>query len=182
MKTMKFFLTLLFLPASLFLQSCGDDDDPVLENEEELITDVILTLTPSGGGTATALLFNDPDGEIGSTAPIITGGTLQSGTTYVGAIVLLNNAGVSIEDITIEVKEEGEDHLFCYTATGDIAIDITDKDAGGLDLGIVTTWTVGSTTGASEVELVLKHQPGVKNGDCDPGDTDIEIVFPITIE
>lgn len=182
MKTMKNLLSLLILTGVLFLQSCSKDDDPVFEDEEELITDVILTLTAAAGGTPTVLLFNDPDGEIGSVAPTITGGTLQSGITYTGAIVLLNNAGESTEDVTVEVKTEGEEHLFCYTTDGDITIDITDKDAGGLNLGLLTSWVVGSTIGDTEVQVVLKHQPGVKNGSCDVGDTDIEIVFPITIE
>ena len=181
-KTMKNLLGLLILTGVLFLQSCSKDDDPIFEDEEELITDVILTLTPAAGGTPTILLFNDPDGEIGSVIPTITRGTLQSGITYTGDVVLLNNAGESTEDVTVEIKTEGEEHLFCYTTAGDITIDITDKDAGGLNLGLLTSWAVGSTIGNTEVQVVLKHQPGVKDGSCDVGDTDIEIVFPITIE
>jgi len=182
MNTIKNTLSLLALVSMLFFQSCGKNEDLVFEGEQELITDVILTLTPVAGGTPAVLLFNDPDGEIGSVAPEITVGILQSGTTYIGEIVLLNNAGESTEDITAEVKAEGEEHLFCYTTDGDITIDITDKDASGLNLGILTLWSVGSTIGNTEVQVVLKHQPGVKNGSCDVGDTDIEIVFPIAIE
>lgn len=183
MKTMNKFLSLLIIGSVFFLQSCGKDDDPVFENEEELITDVILTLTPNGGTEQVTLLFNDPDGEIGTTNPTIVGGTLQSGVTYTGEISLLNNSGENSEDVTVEVKEEGEEHLFCYTPTGvGVTITRTDNDGAGLELGIGTSWVVGQNTGTGTVRVTLKHQPGVKDGSCTPGDTDIEIDFPITIQ
>ena len=184
MNTVKNLLSLLVVGNMFFLQSCGNDDDPMFENEEELITDVILTLTPNGGGDPVKLLFNDPDGEIGSKPPSITGGTLQNGITYTGDISLLNNSDGDSEDVTIEVKAEGDEHLFCYTPSEiGVVITRTDNDVKNLEIGIKTSWVVGSTTGTGMVKVILKHQPGgIKDGSCEPGDTDVEIDFPITIE
>jgi hypothetical protein len=29
-----------------------------------------------------------------------------------------------------------------------------------------------------DVKISLKHQPGIKNGSCDIGETDVELLFP----
>jgi len=177
------FMSLLAISTILALQSCGSDDDPVLESEQELITSVSIVLTPNGGGDSPVLLFTDLDGEIGSLPPEVSGATLSKGATYTAEIVLLNTIESPVVDITAEVKNEGDEHLFCYTPTGlDLDITITDNDVNALDLGILTTWEVGAATGSGTVKVVLKHQPDVKDGTCVPGDTDIEIDFPVTIE
>ena len=127
------------------------------------------------------MTFRDLDGD-GGDAPVITGGTLKAGETYEGSVELLNETETPPEDITEEIEEEDDEHLFCYTPDGvDVDIVRTDSD-GTYEIGLETEWTAGSTTGSGTVTIVLKHQPGVKDGTCGPGDTDIEVDFPVEIE
>jgi hypothetical protein len=32
------------------------------------------------------------------------------------------------------------------------------------------------------MQIELKHQPGIKNGTCGVGETDIDILFPVKIQ
>jgi hypothetical protein len=180
---MKFLKTLLFMclvVALTVFQACNNDD-PEPENEEELITTVTVTLEPVGGGTTVTLRFQDLDGD-GGNPPTITGGTLQASTTYNAEIELLNETETPPEDITEEIEEEDDEHLFCFTpAVGDLTITITDSD-GTYPVGLESDWVTGATTGDGTVQIVLKHQPGVKDGTCGPGDTDIDVTFPVEIE
>ena len=46
------------------LASCKKEkNDPIIPNEEEVITTLNYTLTPTGGGTAIVLSFQDLDGD-----------------------------------------------------------------------------------------------------------------------
>ena len=70
--------------------SCNPDEvvDPVIPNEEEVITTLNLTLT-SDSGAVVVFSFQDLDGD-GGNAPIQSGDTLQNNTTYSAVLELLN--------------------------------------------------------------------------------------------
>ena len=71
----------LIIAIPLF-QSCNDDDDPVPENEEELITTLTMTFTNTTDATdVVTAQFRDLDGD-GGNAPVIMNPTLTSGATY----------------------------------------------------------------------------------------------------
>jgi len=63
------YLLLTFLAGSLLITSCKDDPEP--PNEEEIITTVMYTLTPDGGGTSVTMSFEDLDGDGGNAATIV---------------------------------------------------------------------------------------------------------------
>ena len=183
------FKYLLAVPliAAVTLTSC-DKDDPDVPNEEELITTLIYTLTPDGGGTAVEFRFTDLDGD-GGDAPVISNGTLAANTTYSGAVTLLNEAETPAEDISEEVEEEDEEHqLFFTVTTANATVAYADADADGNPVGLATTLT---TTGASTGTLMvtLRHEPnkaaaGVSTGDITNagGETDIEVTFDVTVQ
>ena len=187
-----------FLLATVLLVSCGDDPEPA--NEEELITTLIVTLTPEGGGASVVTLkFYDEDGD-GPTPPVFTyepnitaanpAALLQSNTVYSARIELVNETENPVENITEEIEEEADEHLFCFTTDPDkLIITYADTEAdyfaGGSSkqVGLATTWTVGSTTGIGTVTVLLRHQPGTKTGDCPgSGETDIEVTFNVNIQ
>ena len=62
----------------------------------------------------------------------------------------------------------------------DITIQRTDSD-GNFEVGLQSLWETG-TTGNGTVMIRLKHQPGVKDGTCAPGETDIELDFQTKVE
>lgn len=175
----------LVMPAlsfTVFLNACSEDPDPV--NQEELITTVIVQLTPSAPGTPTVTLrYFDEDG-IGAIDPVVTvSGPLNSDVEYTGEVQFLNESENPAEDITEEIVEEANDHLVCYSVAGaDLEIESVDSDDNARPIGLTTLWSSTSAS-AGTVTLTLRHQPGTKTGVCPgPGDTDVEVAFPITIQ
>lgn len=173
---------------ALVLNSACNDDEPELPNEEELITTVNYTLTPASGGAAVTLTFQDLDGD-GGNDPIITGGTLEANQTYTGSLELLNESETPVEDITVEVREEDEEHQFFFQSSlTDLTIAYNDQDADGNPIGLSTTVTTGAA-GTGNITITLRHEPNkaaanVSDGDITNagGETDIEITFPIDVQ
>ena len=182
---LRFFLG-SFLLATLLLVSCGDDPEPA--NEEELITTLTVTLTPTGGDPIT-MTFKDLDGDGAGVPQYIysTGGdaaVLSTSTTYTAEITLLNESVTPAENITEEVEEEDDEHLFCFTVGGGANIDYSyaDEDDNGLDVGLTTNWETGAAS-TGTITIVLRHQPGTKTGACPgSGETDIEVTFNVAIQ
>ena len=180
-------LGLLALAAfTTMLNGCKKDDDvietPDHEHEEEVITTVTLTFTDAAGvEPSVTATFRDPDGDGGLDPDIHDTIRLANSVTYNVAITLLNETESPADDITIEVREEADEHLFCYTVAGaNVGITRTDTD-GIYELGIETDWVTGVASNGS-VQVVLKHQPDAKNGSCDPGETDIDVTFVTEIQ
>ena len=180
------------------LAGCGDSDVPEAENEEEIITDVTLTFTPSDGGGAITAAAQDPDGEGPAGLEIITDIELAANTTYVLSLELENS--VEGESITEEIAEEDEEHLFFFGWTADLFTDpagdgnigasngndpvnYNDEDDEGLPVGLSTTWTTG-VAGSGTFRVILKHQPDIKSATSTSadGESDVDITWDITIE
>jgi hypothetical protein len=170
----------LVLASGIFLAACSDDPEPV--NEEEVITTVTVVLSPAGGGAPVALVFRDADGD-GSGVPVKTvSGNLSTNKTYTGVLTLQNESGATPVDITAEVQEESDDHLFCFsTSTSNLTVSASDTDSKGLPVGLTSSW-VTTTIGTVNVKIILRHQPGTKTGNCPgTGETDIEIDFDLMV-
>jgi len=168
------------------------DKDPVVPNEEELITTVNYTLTPVSTGQTVTYTFLDIDGD-GGNAPIIsTIGELKSGTSYNGVLTLLNEAGNPSQNITEEIEAEDKDHQLFFAVSGGtvgkMVISYDDKDANNQPLGLKTK--VSTTgTGTGKLMITLRHLPnksatGVSTGNITNagGETDIEVNFDIVIK
>ena len=180
------YISLFFL--SIILVNC-DKSDPVIPNEEELITTLIYTLTPPGGGAAEVLTFRDLDGD-GGNPPTITGGTLNSGIEYIGTLTLLNEAEPPVEDITEEIAEENTSHQFFFNVTNGLELEVAygDTDDLGNPLGLSTITSAGKVSSGNLV-ITLRHEPdkfaeGVFDGDITNagGNTDIQVTFPVEIQ
>lgn len=169
------------------LYSCKKDeqkpnDTPsAIQNEEELITTFTITLTDAVGVEPTVeATFRDTDGEGGNTPTTFDYIVLQSNTTYNATITLLNESVAPAENISEEVHEEGDEHIFCFEPTNsNVTITRTDSD-GTYGIGLTSDWTTGDASSGT-VLISLKHQPGVKNGTCEPGETDIELLFNVEV-
>lgn len=183
----KILLLVLTLSTTMVFISCGDNN-PEIPVTPEVITTLNYTLTPTGGGTAITLSFVDLDGD-GGNAPVITGGTLNANTTYTGTLELLNESLSPIEDITLEIEEEDEDHQFFFQSNiVGLAINYADQDADGNPVGLTSTLTTG-TAASGNITVTLVHEPmksaaGVSDGDITnaEGEIDIEVSFPVNVE
>lgn len=180
-------LIVIGMAAVLSVTSCKKDD-PIIPNEEEVITTLTFTLSPNGGGTPVILTFQDLDGD-GGNAPIITEGVLDANTSYSGALALWNEVASPAENITTEVAEEALDHQFFFqSSVSGLSIDYNDTDSDGNPIGLATVVTT-TGTGSGNITLTLRHEPnknaaGVSNGDMDSagGETDIEVTFNVDVQ
>ena len=173
------------LAAAPVFSSCSDDNEtPTPDEENEQITTLRYELTPTTGGATLTAQYRDVDGD-GGAAPVITGLTLAPNTTYTGKLVLLDETKNPAEDISAEVKEEADEHLFLFETTGtNVTITRTDKDKNNLEVGLDTrlqTGAANATGTTGNLKITLRHQPGTKNGTATPGDTDVEVSFPTAV-
>lgn len=199
-KSPKIFSLLAIAAASLVLMAC-DEDEPAKEDTPELITQVTLTFKPVGGGTDIVVKATDPDGigvkDIEADGPI----ALKTNTTYTLSIELINELLDPTEleyDITDEVLEEADEHMFFFSWTGGFAdpigngnidnradvVNYTDNDSNGLPLGLSTTWTtLSALTTDQTFRIVLKHQPDIKSATStsEDGETDVDLVFDLSV-
>lgn len=186
MDTKKLIYALLVACTLFVIPSCSPDDE--LPEEEEVITEVIWTLTPQGGGDVVTLTFLDADGD-GGNDPVVTGGTLTANTTYDGSITLANTIESPAEDITAEVAEEDKEHQFFFSTTvAGLTIAYADADGDSNPVGLENTVTT-TDAGQGTLGLVLRHEPdknasGVSDGDITNagGETDIEVTFDVEVQ
>ena len=185
---MKFLYNFLYISLIVLLIASCKDEDPVIENPEELITTLNFILSPQGGGQTVTFSFQDLDGD-GGNAPVITNGTLTANTSYSGTIELLNEAVNPAEDITTEVNAEDTEHQLFYQTGGlPLTINYDDQDAIGLPLGLQTT-VISGAAGAGTLTITLRHEPvksaaGVAEGQIANagGETDVEVTFDVVIQ
>lgn len=198
------FAAALLAPAALV--GCLDVETPDEgENEEEVITRVVLTFTPEGGGADVVAAFADPENDGNPTIDPIT---LENGTTYTLALTFENQLADPVEDITAEVAEEADEHqVFVYgsavegPATGDNAAAIVthayaDEDEGGLPIGLENT-IVATAAGSGDFKVMLRHLPAeggvaakvadlagafAAEGNAIAGDADVDVTFALTVE
>ena len=184
-------LTAVFLLGAL-ISSCTDDDDttpaaatPVTPNEEELITTVDLEFRDALGTIVGTFSFNDPDGDGGNDPTIDTIRIAASAVYTVIAEFKDASDPNDVEDITAEILEEDDEHLVCFEQTNisGLTIQRTDTD-GTYEVGLESQWetTMSASSNQGVLRLTLRHQPGSKDGTCTPGDSDVEIDFPVVIQ
>lgn len=185
----KFFLFCAFLLFIAVANTSCKKDDPVIPNEEELITTLIYTLTPADSSEAAVFSFKDTDGD-GGAAPVIVTDTLAANTLYSGTIQLLNEQDAPAIDISAEVLAEAGAHQFFYTpsATLQAVVQYSDTDADGKPLGLATKLQSGAVSNGT-LTIMLRHEPdkyatGVAAGNPANagGETDISVTFDVYIQ
>lgn len=164
--------------------SCGDDEEPEIENEEEVITTMIYTLTSTAGNAV--FRFEDLDGD-GAMEPTITNATLAANTTYQGTLEFLNESETPAEDITEEVAEEDLEHQVFFQSSV-VSVAYADEDPDGNPLGLASTLTTGDAA-SGNLTITLRHEPdktaaGVSDGDIANagGETDIAVTFTVDVQ
>jgi hypothetical protein len=179
-------LILLLSAAIITLHACKKDADlpklPQPINEPEVITSLTLTFIDSANASNVITAnFIDNDGDGGNQPSTFDTIKLKSNTTYFTSLSIFNS--IMNEEITSEIQEEANDHLFVFKPTGvDLSVTITDIDNNTppLPIGIKSIWRAGNT-GNGAVQIILKHQPAIKDGTEAPGDTDVDLKFQTKI-
>jgi len=170
--------------------ACSEDEPatPVIPNEEELITTLKWQLVSADAQDTLNFLFRDLDGD-GGAAPTIATVDLKANTSYSATVQLLNELANPIEDITVEVAAEAEDHQFFYeTTVGGLTITYGDSDLNGNPIGILSTVSTTDTSNGS-LSITLLHLPdkfanGVSTGNISlaGGESDISVSFNFNVQ
>ncbi len=193
------------LPLALATLAAACSDDGGTTNAEEVINTITLTFTPATGAPRVAV-WNDADGD-GGAAPTIDSIGLLAGTTYATTVRFQNTLEAPPEEITDEVRDEGDQHQVFFTGTAvngpasnqpTAALTHTygDVDVGGLPIGLTNTIVVASGAGGDLV-LTLRHLPPVNGTPVKTaaaamtvrdsgftalgGENDAQVTFPVAI-
>ena len=180
MKHLFILLSVLFVSVSCSKDNIEPDDD------NELITTVKLSFK-SSTGTVKSYFWRDKqgDGVMDSVDPIV----LDKNASYELSVSLLDETKNPVFDISKEINEEADVHLFVYksTPTGLVNVVIKDLDKKGLPLGLLSEVKTQIAPGNGNFNVVLKHQPpvngvAVKNGSASLGSTDVDVSFPLSVQ
>jgi hypothetical protein len=193
------FALLLLLAGSLTALSACDSNDPEDDGgagEEEIISNVTLTLVGDDGNTVTAEATFDEGGVLQNAETI----TLAPGVTYTGSVELLDT--FNDEDITEEVRAEAAEHQFFYGVTGatGVTVTITDEETDyaadaedpselrdGVDVGLAFEVAVAAdATGSGQMNVVLGHYDerpkATDEALADTPERDVDFNYPLTVQ
>ncbi len=176
---------------SILFTAC--EKDPVTEPvvvEEELITTIKLNVIDSNNVTR-SFVYKIENGFGSTTQGTITIDTvkLAPGNTYYYTIDVLNESVDPAENVTTEVFDEKDAHLFFLASnplSGAGSVTITDgsKDNQNLPFNQAGKLIAGAN-GSGTMTVTLLHEPTDKNGTSTAatgGETDAEAMFPVLIQ
>ena len=180
----------LALLVSLAACDSGEPDDGA--GEEELITEVALTLTNTADASDSVTITGTASNGLVIDTFSPNRITLRPGATYDGSIELRDT--INDEDITEEIEEEAEEHLFRYTfqpsSAGTVTITDTESDyssvnenGGDFSVGLAFQAAVASgASGSGTLTAVLYHfDEGPKTSSTATSDEiDVDIAFPVS--
>lgn len=167
-----------FLLGVIFFVSCSKDDPDAI-NEQEFISNVIVTLASEDGETQTV----DWDISEMNSQNI----NLKVNTNYNVNVSFINSSDpTNVEDITLEVIEEADEHqVFFEFAELSVNVSSADNDTKvGLRGVLINSVWNASTTGTGLVRLYLIHQPTNFNATTREdmgGFNDVAIDIPVSI-
>lgn len=175
---------LIFGISCLSFFACKDKEaEPAEENE--LIT--TLQLNFKNGITTETFVWKDLDGE-GGMAPQVQNVVLKPNTTYDLSVKVLDESKNPVLDITQEVKEKDDEHLFLYIPQPSslLAYTYIDKDAKNFPVGLLGNLKTNAA-GNGKLKVQLRHQPpaggkATKDGTATPGSDDINIDFVVEVK
>ena len=175
---------LLILFITLVITSCKKEEQGVsapLGNE--FLTTTILNLqntqVPSDKPTIRYKL-------VGSNPAVITPDSLAlaANATYKCTIVILDETKTPADTVSKVIWQRANIHLFFFRPTPGLTFtdSITDRDTNipPLPVGLQSIMRTGAASTGS-LEVILRHQPNVKNGTYAPGSTDLDVTYPVKI-
>lgn len=187
----KFSAFLMLLSSILILAtSCKKEEQvvsPTLPGNEFLTTIKLHLISSDNVDTLVAtwrdLTPEDTNPPDTSLAALI----LKPNTTYSAQLELLDETKSPAEDITAEIKERANYHRIFYFPSSslgtNLSVAVTDLDTNNPPLALGISSTISTQNVSSGfLQVILKHQPNVKDGTFAPGSTDADVKFQISIQ
>ncbi len=181
------FLRTLFIAAGsgmLWLSSC-QPDDPNLPTDpkntgKDTVTTFNLKLTKLSDNSVSFASCFDPDGAGPKSPTLINSVNLKANSEYDLEISAFDDTDpLNSHNFTDSILKYKTDYLLCVTSGTGISLLATDTD-GTRPIGLKQRLKTFSAASGTMV-LNLKYQKGVKNGDCSPGTSMLNISFPLVI-
>ena len=177
---------LIALPAC----SSGEPDDDGA-GDEELITEVTLTLQNTVSREVITITASDPDGDGAGLTFSPSSVTLDAGT-YEGSIELRDT--INDVDITDEIEDEAEEHLFRYSfqpsSAGTVTLtdaesDYSSENENGGDFAVGLQFRAVVNAGASgdgTINALLYHfdEAPKTSSTATSDEIDVDIAFPVS--
>lgn len=185
MKNLQRNFTYLFVFSAIAFSLNSCKPEKTVNEENEVITTLVVkvrdavTDAPVGNFT-----FKDLDGDKPNLPVQFDTIKLAPSKTYKVDLVLLDETKSPIDTTSKEILALKDDHLFVFKPTpgsGFVTVAITDKDSKNLPVGLESTWTTGTSANGA-LQIILRHQPDVKNGTESPGDTDLDVTFQVKLQ
>lgn len=184
--TQKFLL--LLLPIALLAGACNRDEENVAPTDgNEAITTATLTLmSQTTVAQSVAATIDNLNATADTSRATLN---LRANATYAGVLSLFDKTRTPPLDVSSEVQKEANEHFVVYTFTpamgspASMTVIATDRDTNPTPypLGLTTEVRTGAA-GTGKLKVVLKHQPGIKNGQAAPGTTDLDVDFKVVIQ
>ena len=171
--------SLLYLPLlTILIYSCSKDDPDGI-NEQEFISNVVISVTSPDGSLQTI------DWDLSETNMETI--NLKANSNYSVGLSFENRSDpTDIEDVTLEIIDEADEHQVFFEFA-DISVDVTsannDTKVGSRGVLLKSVWNA-SSTGSGIVRVYLIHQPtnfNATNREVFGGFNDVSIDIPVTI-
>lgn len=182
MKVRIFAVMFVLVSASIaLLNSCKNDPTPSTTEYITTVKVLAQNLSTNTTDTFQYVNFNETRPNPPSYVDTIR---LKAKTAYAIQVLLLNEAMNPVQSMTDSIIARADNHLMVYNidpSSGMVNIKIQDKDSKGLPLGLMSSWTTADSTNGW-LRMILRHQPGHKNGTETPGTNDFEADFPVAVK
>lgn len=113
---------------------------------------------------------------------------LKPNTSYTLTVEVIDDSKTPPLDITKEIKEEADTHLFVFTSSPASLLTYTygDQDSRNFPVGLTGTARTGAA-GTGKLKVQLRHQTPVgcnrvKNGTSAPGSDDVNLDFEVEVK
>lgn len=173
---------------AMAIASCSNKnkiDDPQPDNENEVITTLIINLKDSSDASKKYVLKSRDLNTSDQIPAVFEIPELENNKTYYAEVLLLDESKAVADTVSNDVLQEADDHQLVYTsnvAGFEVSYKNTDIDTKGYPLGLHPIFKTKNIAGQKvNFQVVLYHLPGIKKANpmdnAKNGSADVDVVF-----
>lgn len=181
----KYTFLILILGATAAFTSCKQDIQNVTPpvSNEFLTTTILNLVNTKDSADHPSITYRLIPGKTLVISPDSL--VLKANSKYSCQIRVLDETKTPADTVSKTIKQRANEHLFFFKPSAGLNLtdSITDRDTNNppLPLGLESDVTTGWVS-MGALEIVLRHQPNVKDGTYPPGDTDLDVFIPVKVE